>query len=266
MAQDILVERADGVVTATLNRPESRNSLSDDMLSTLYDVMSEAEDKPREIRAIVIRGAGEHFMSGGDIRKFQGYRNMAPAERGRMFEKHIHGLHPVIFKMRRIPQPIIASVRGGCAGFGMSLMMACDLAIASEDAFFTLAYCKIGTSPDGSATYTLPRLVGTRKALEIALLGDRFDAAEALRLGLVNRVVPTAKLEAETLALAKRLGSGPGIAYGNIKRLIGASLDTDIEAQLAAEARNFAACAASKDFMEGVSAFLEKRPAQFKGE
>ncbi|MGO8866659.1 MAG: enoyl-CoA hydratase-related protein, partial [Alphaproteobacteria bacterium] len=142
---------------------------------------------------------------------------------------------------------------------------ACDLAIAADDAFFTLAYSLIGTSPDGSGTYHLPRIVGMKKAAEIALLAERFDAATALALGIVNKVVPVDRLEGETEALAARLAAGPTHAYGNTKRLLGRALSSTLEAQLQAEAESFADCTASEDFVEGVRAFVEKRKPRFGG-
>jgi 2-(1,2-epoxy-1,2-dihydrophenyl)acetyl-CoA isomerase len=143
-------------------------------------------------------------------------------------------------------------------------MMACDLALAADTANFTLAYTLIGTSPDGGSTYALPRLVGAKKAMEIALLGERFDAATAERLGLVNRVVPAASLEAETHKLAARLAAGPIGAYGRTKALLNGSLNASLEAQLQREAEAFAQCAAEPDFAEGVRAFLEKRRPQWR--
>src|SRR6266702_4341154 len=134
--------------------------------------------------------------------------------------------------------------------------LAADLAIAAEDAIFTLAYCHLGTSPDGGSTFFLPRHVGSKKAMEIALLGDRFDAAEALRLGLVNSVVPAAELDAGIETLAARLARGPREAYAAAKRLLNQSALVSLETQLQAEAENFAACAATPDFAEGVAAFL----------
>ena len=154
---------------------------------------------------------------------------------------------------------------GPVAGAGLSIALLADLAIAADDAQFTLAYARIGASPDGSATWSLPRIVGLRKALELALLAETIDAAEALRLNLVNRVVPREHLEGETAALAARLAAGPALAYGRIKQLMRTSFDRSLAEQLAEEAAAFTALAASADFAEGVSAFVGKRPPRFTG-
>ncbi|MCF8468557.1 MAG: enoyl-CoA hydratase [Sneathiella sp.] len=264
MAEDLLYEKNGAIATVTLNRPEARNALSQDMREGLYQALADVETDD-SIRCVVITGAGEHFQAGGDVKAFNEFVKMSPDERRQTFERRIHGLHPTIFLMERMKKPIIASVRGGAAGFGLSLMMACDMVIASEDAFITLAYIGIGTTPDGSGTYMLPRIVGLKKAMEIAMLGDRIGAAEARDLGLINFVVPTAELAAETAKLAKRLANGPTVALGLTKQLLNASLNNRMEAQLSMEAQNFAACAASNDWVEGVTAFKEKRRPEFKG-
>lgn len=261
---DVIVERKGGIVTLTLNRPESRNALSDEMIQIFDKTFTDGEHDP-EIRAYVVRGVGEHFMAGGDVKKFHANRTKSAHQRRSELENNIQHLHLLVFKMRRTRQPIVASIRGGVAGFGMSLMMACDLAIAADDAFFTLAYCHIGLCPDGSSSWTLPRIVGTRKAMEIALLGDRFGADEALRLHLVNKVVPVAKLEEETALLAGRLAAGPTRAYGHMKRLMEASIGNTLETQLQMEGLAIADCMSSNDMVEGVSAFVEKRKPKFAG-
>jgi len=147
----------------------------------------------------------------------------------------------------------------------MSLMMACDLALAADSAYFTLAYTLIGTSPDGGSTFALPRIVGQKKAMEIALLGERFDAATAERLGIVNRVVAKEKLEEETAKLAARLADGPTAAYARTKTLLNGSLSTSLESQLQREAEAFAQSASEPDFREGLAAFIEKRKPRFTG-
>ena len=199
-------------------------------------------------------------MAGGDLKWFHGLlAGRAPAEIRAQFEAFIGEVHPLIVSLRRMPKPVVASVRGAAAGFGMSLMMACDLALAADDAYFTLAYTLIGATPDGGSTYALPRLVGQKKAMEIALLGERFDARAAERLGLVNRVVAAASLEAETERLAAQLAAGPAAVYARTKALINRSLERTLESQLQEEAERFAESAAEPDFAEGLRAFLEKR-------
>ena len=261
---DLLFEIKDGIATLTMNRPEARNALSLDMRKAMRERLLECE-RDAQVRVVLIKGTGEHFMAGGDVKRFHGELNVDDRLRYEGFLNGIHDLHPMIFAMRRMPKPIVACVRGAAAGFGLSLVMACDLAIAAEDAFFTLAYVHIGTTPDGGGTYFLPRLVGLKKAMEIAWLGDRFDAKAAKDLGIVNWVVPVANLETETTKLAKRLASGPTAVYGRAKNLLQNSIERTAETQLQAEAEMFAASAIGNDFKEGVRAFVEKRPPKFTG-
>jgi 2-(1,2-epoxy-1,2-dihydrophenyl)acetyl-CoA isomerase len=255
---------ADGVATLTMNRPEARNALSMEMRAQLIDVLHDIEHDDA-VRCVVLKGAGDHFMAGGDVKGMSESIKKDPAEVRKEFMLRIHDLHPIMFAMRRMPKPIIASCRGAAAGAGVSMALACDLVIASEDAFFTLAYCKIGTSPDGSSSFHLPRAVGIKKAMEIALLGDRFGAQEAKDIGMINFVVPTAELESETAALAQRLAAGPTHVYGNTKALFYRSLESEFESQLQAEAEYFSDCASRADFREGVTAFVEKRSPKFSG-
>jgi 2-(1,2-epoxy-1,2-dihydrophenyl)acetyl-CoA isomerase len=265
MTSDLIVSVENRVGYLTLNRPEVRNALSDGIVIGLRDQLT-AWERDAGVRAIVLRGAGDHFQSGGDVKRMGTVAGLAPAERRAQFEQRIHGLHPVMYLMRRLRKPIVASVQGAAAGAGMSLMMACDLVIAADSAFFTLAYIHIGTSPDGGSTYFLPRTVGMKKAMEIALLGERFDARTAQQWGLVNFIVPAAQLADETRKLAERLAFGPNHALGNTKLLLNGSLGNTLESQLQAEGVSFADCAASADWVEGVRAFAEKRKPQFKGE
>jgi len=261
---DLEVQYQDGIATLVMNRPEARNALSMDMRAALADVLHDIE-RDESVRCVVLKGAGEHFMAGGDVKGMGESIKKSPAEIRKEFILRIHDLHPIMFAMRRMPKPIIASCQGAAAGAGVSMALACDLVIASEDAFFTLAYCRIGTSPDGSSSFHLPRAVGIKKAMEIALLGDRFDAQTAKDIGMINFVVPTAGLEVETNALAQRLAAGPTHVYGNTKALFYRSLESEFEAQLQAEAEYFSDCASRPDFREGVSAFIEKREAKFTG-
>jgi len=253
------------VAYLTMNRPEARNALSLEMRTEIRDRLQEAELN-EDIRCIVLRGAGEHFLAGGDVKSFMAFTKLPPEERRLTFTNRIHGLNAIMYAMRRLNKPVIASVRGAAAGAGVSLALCCDLVVASEDAFFTLAYSKIASSPDGGASYYLPRLVGTKRAMEIALLGDRFTAKEALDMGLINRVVPTEELAAKTKELADRLANGLTRAYGNIKKLILAASDNSLEQQLQAEAETFGETVMADDWIEGVVAFNEKRKPDFNGQ
>lgn len=264
MNDTVLVAIEGGVVRLTLNRPTVLNALDGAMREGLEAALDRVESDAA-LRVVVLKGAGAGFMAGGDIKFFTELTGLPPAERRRRFEQFIHHVHPLIIRLRRLRQPLIASVHGPVAGFGMSLLMACDLAIASDDSFYTLAYCHIGTSPDGGSTFFLPRMIGQKRALQTALLGERFDARTALDWGLVNWVVPAAELGPRTAALASRLAQGPAEAYAAAKRLLNRSLGSSLEAQLQAEAENFAGCTATDDFVEGVDAFIAKRPPRFKG-
>ena len=262
---DLLIDVTDGIATLTMNRPDARNALSLEMRGGMHTFLDEHENDD-SVRCVVIKGAGEHFMAGGDVKSFAHMaQEQEPDELRRHFLRRIHDLHGFISAMRRFPKPIVASVRGAAAGAGVSLAAACDLIISSEDAFFTLAYCHIGISPDGSATYALPRMVGVKKAMEMVLLGDRLSAQDMADAGLVNMVVPDADLDAETARLAGRLAKGPTRAYGHAKRLIWSSVNNQLEHQLQLEAEAFADCAGGHDFREGVTAFVEKRRPEFTG-
>ena len=261
---DLDAQYQDGIATLIMNRPEARNALSMDMRASLTDVLHDIE-QDESVRCVVLKGAGKHFMAGGDVKGMGESIKKSPKEIRKEFILRIHDLHPIMSAMRRMPKPIIASCQGAAAGAGVSMALACDLVIASAEAFFTLAYCRIGTSPDGSSSFHLPRAVGIKKAMEIALLGDRFDAQTAKDIGMINFVVPSVELEAETKALAQRLADGPTHVYGNTKALFYRSLESEFEEQLQAEAEYFSDCASRPDFKEGVTAFIEKREAKFTG-
>ncbi len=262
MSAPILLARDGAVATLTLNRPAALNTLDGAMMDALV-AHTTALAGDMALRCVVIKGAGNHFMAGGDLNTFAESLPNPPEERQAAFTRLIERLHAAIENLHRMPTPVVASVHGAVAGFGLSLLCACDLAIAGDDAYFTSAYRNIGLTPDGGCTYALPRLVGVRKAMEIVLLGERFDAREALRLGLVNRVVPAAVLDAATAEIVHALTTGPALATANGKRLVNQSLRETLSTQLSAEASSFGECAASADFAEGIGAFLAKRAPRF---
>lgn len=251
------LRREGAVAVLRLNRPAALNALdvptTDAFLAACRTLADDAG-----VRAVVVCGAGRSFGVGGDLAAMRGDATAVAA-------RLIEGLHGGLRLLAAMNAPVIASLQGAVAGGSLSLALGCDLAIAADNASFNLAYTRIGASCDGSSSWHLPRLVGLRRAMEIALLSDTFDAAEALRLGLVNRVVPAAALEAETMALAQRLATGPTLAYGRVKRLLRQSFDNDLATQLDAEAAAFADGTRTRDFEEGLAAFFAKRPAAFEG-
>lgn len=260
MNNTLLVDIRDHIATLTFNRPQVRNAMDYDLMMALK-ANTEAILENDDVRAVIVRGAGGAFMAGGDISQFRDNIDSLP----QLITKEAREFHYSILALRRMAKPVLAVVEGPCAGAGMSMMAACDLAIASDNATFTLAYSNLGASPDGGSSYFLPRLVGYRKALELAMLPDRFDAATALSLGLVNWVVAQAELESRLIAIAKRLANGPTVAFAKTKALMNQSLDMSIEAQLEAEVHAFADCARTNDIREGVMAFVEKRKPSFTG-
>lgn len=255
---NILYAVADGIATVTFNRPAVMNALDPDTIIEFRAVCERAE-QDAAARVVILRGAGPGFIAGGDVASF--HQHLAD------FSEKVVGLagdlHGGILALRRARKPVIASVHGAVAGAGMSIMMACDLIIAAEGTQFNMAYSRIGTSPDGGATWFLPRLVGYHKALEMLLLAESVDTAAMQAMGIVNRVVPAAELERATHALAARLAVGPATAYAETKALLNIELNQILTNHLDAEAQAFSRCAAHADFAEGVSAFVQKRKAKF---
>ena len=262
MSEPILLHRDGAVATLTFNRPDVLNTLDLAMVEALVARTSQiaADDT---LRVVVLRGAGKHFMAGGDIRTFAGELVRSPAERQAGFQRMVERVHVAVENLHRMPHPVVGCVHGAVAGIGLSFMNACDLVVAADNAYFTSAYRHIGLTPDGGGSWALPRLVGLRKAMEILMLSERFGAEEALRLGLVNRVVAAAALDAEVGAIAHALATGPVTAIRNAKRLVRDSFARTLSEQLQAEAVSFGQCTASADFIEGITAFIEKRPARF---
>ena len=253
----LLLERHGAIATLRFNRPGALNAIDVPMATALRDaVRSLAQDD--SVRCVVLCGAGKGFMAGGDLATLrtdpvQGAKDLlAP-------------LDEAVALLAQLNAPVIAQVHGAAAGAGLSLMLMCDFVLAAEGTKFNLAYINLGTSCDVGASWALPRLVGLRHALEIALLGETFGTDDALRLGLINRVLPAAELDAAAHAFAQRIAAGPTLAYGHMRRLMRGSFDHDLATQLQAEAQAFDACARSADLREGIEAFFAKRPAIFQG-
>lgn len=249
------------VATIILNRPDRYNALSRQMVEELLDAVL-ACDENRAIRAVVLTGAGQAFCAGGDVREFIEHAGTLTLHVKRL----VASLHDTISCLSRMSKPVIAGINGVAAGAGMSLAMACDLAVAAESARFTMAYTKIGATPDGSSSYFLPRLVGLRRAVELTFTNRVLTAEEAQRWGLVNRVVPDAEFPAAVDALAKELAAGPTLALGRAKRLLLMSQHESLETQMENEAQLIAFSSQTADFREGVKAFVEKRTPTFRGE
>lgn len=264
-ADPVIVGIDAGIATLTLNRPQTLNALSVEMMQALRLATERVVADPA-VQVIVIAGAGEHFMAGGDINDFHAHLSLDAPARLQAFQAMIEQyINPTMLALRHTHQPVIAAVRGACAGFGMSLMLASDLALAADNAYFTTAYAWLGLSPDGGGTYFLPRIVGARKAAELMLLAERLSAEQALALGLVNRVVPLVDLDRETALLGHKLANGPRHAMGEIKRLLNATHERTLAGQLAAEAESFGRCSATADFAEAVRAFVGKTTPRFTG-
>lgn len=255
---NVLFARHGSIASIRFNRPPTLNALDQAMAENLLSICKSIRDST-DIRVVVISGEGRAFMAGGDLDYFQADIGAA----AQAAPKVILPLHEAISILTRLPQLVIASLHGAVAGAGVSLALACDLSIAAAGTRFNMAYARIGASPDGSASWSLPRAVGLHKALELTLLAETFDAAEALRLGIVSRVVDAEALGHETQALAERLAAGPAFAFAKTKQLMRASLGRTLEDQMVEECKAFVACAKTADFAEGVGAFFAKRPARF---
>jgi 2-(1,2-epoxy-1,2-dihydrophenyl)acetyl-CoA isomerase len=257
----VQVQRRGAVATLLLDRPQAMNALDAQLAEDLRDAVQQvaADD---EVRAVLITGAGRAFSSGADLKA-----GFEPTEQGHPdVEKALHErFHPIITGIREMPKPVIAAVNGPAAGIGCSIALACDLVLAAESAYFLLAFVNIGLVADGGSSLLIPERVGFTRAAEMAMLGERVPAPKALEWGLINRVHADADLLAEADALADRMAAGPTRSYAGTKRQLNAWQFARMQAQLDLEASIQGELAASPDFMEGVVAFVEKRPAQFTG-
>jgi 2-(1,2-epoxy-1,2-dihydrophenyl)acetyl-CoA isomerase len=253
----ILVEKKDAIAKITLNIPEKLNPLNLEMRAELVDILLKLPSD-QQVKVVVITGAGRAFCAGGDISTMEGIK--APAERDR-----VKNLQKIARLMVELEKPIIAAVNGPATGAGFHLALASDILIASEKAKFAESFVRIGLVPDMGGFYFLPLRIGLHKAKELMLTGRIFDAKEADHMGLLNKCVPHEALEAEVMALAGDLARGPGRSYAMIKAALN-NLPASLQNVMEMEANMQAVCFETRDFKEGVRAFLEKRKPEFSGE
>ena len=257
----VLETRHEAIATIVLNRPDRLNALNAEITIALNEALGRAAADD-SVRVVVLAGAGRGFCAGGDLsvigagRKSGAIKELEPILRAGM---------QIVLRMRTMPQPVIAAIQGPAAGAGMNIALAADIRIAAEEASFGQNFAKAGLFPDYGGTFFLPQLVGPSRAAEMFYTGDMIDAQTALRMGLVNRVVPAAQLEAEVRALAQKIAQGPPIAIRAIKQTLFAGEREALERALEREGKNQMKCFSSEDCLEGIAAFFEKRPPRFRG-
>jgi 2-(1,2-epoxy-1,2-dihydrophenyl)acetyl-CoA isomerase len=255
----ILLEVRDSVAHVTLNRPQAGNALDLEMAKQLMAVALRCE-ADRSVRAVLLKGAGKSFCAGGDVKVFAAQPQL------RQYLREITSyLHLAISRFARLDAPVIAAIQGSAAGGGFSLAISCDLVIAAESATFLMAYTKIGMAPDGGSTYFLPRLVGLKRAMEVALTNRVLSAREACEWGIVTEVVAGDNLSSRAEELARSLAQGPTGAFGSAKRLMHGGWNQTLETQMELESRAIAETGGTADGQEGIRAFVEKRKARFAG-
>lgn len=259
MSKDINIVEREGVRWVEIDRPDSKNGLTVEVNNQLIEAI---EGVRGDLRVLVLSGAGGSFCSGLDLKHAMEHDALSPERLHGDVEKYFHGL---IRAIRDCPVPTIAAVDGAAVGFGCDLALACDLRLLSERARFSEIFARRGLMPDGGGTYTLPRLIGVGRALELMYTGDIIDADTAMRYGIGNRLFPTAEHQAGVWAMAARLAKGPPLAYRLIKQAVYASLSSSFDEALGRELRGQIQCLQSADFAEGVAAFIEKRDPRFTG-
>jgi 2-(1,2-epoxy-1,2-dihydrophenyl)acetyl-CoA isomerase len=261
--ESVNVRMAGAAATIELNRPEALNAwnaqLGEDLLAALRYAATE-----ESVRSVVITGAGRAFSSGADLKDISGGA-LTPDGRPDVYKTLTERYHPIMRAVRELPKPVIGAVNGPAVGIGCSLALCCDLVVACESAYFLLAFVNIGLVPDGGSSLFVPSRVGMARASELAMLGERLSASRALEWGLINRVVADERMGEEVGSLAAKLAAGPTRSYAGTKRQLNSWLYARMEEQLELEARIQAEMAGSEDFLEGATAFVEKRPARFAG-
>lgn len=258
---DILFEQADGYAIVTLNRPDRLNSFTAAMHAQIREALDTVRNAPA-VRALVITGAGRGFCAGQDLEQRDMRPGAAPPDLGQTISDYYN---PLVRALRALPLPVIAAVNGVAAGAGANIALACDLVLAAKSASFIQAFCKIGLIPDSGGSYWLPRLVGDARARALAMLGDKISAEQAVQWGLIWRAVDDAELLTEAKKLAAHFAKAPTLGIAAIKRTLQESANNTLDAQLDLERDVQRELGRSDDYREGVKAFIEKRPPNFKG-
>jgi 2-(1,2-epoxy-1,2-dihydrophenyl)acetyl-CoA isomerase len=258
--ETIVYSTVDAIARITLNRPDRMNSFTHQMHAELRDAISKLVADGA--RVLVITGAGRGFCAGQDLNDRAVAPGQAAVDLGESVERNYA---PLVKSIRSLPIPVIAAINGIAAGAGCNFALACDLVIATESASFLQPFCKLGLIPDTGGSYFLPRLVGTQRAMGLALLGDKISARHAADIGLIWQCIPDAEFSAHIDTIAKQLAHGPTLGYARTKQAIYEGASNTLEAQLAREAALMRECGFSEDYREGVAAFKEKRAAKFVG-
>jgi enoyl-CoA hydratase/carnithine racemase len=243
----------------TISNPEHRNALGPDIYAAGVEALNVAENSP-EVRSVVITGEGSHFCAGGNLQRLLSNRQQPPEVQAQSIE----GLHNWIETIRVFPKPVIAAVEGSCAGAGFSLALACDLLVAAHNSVFVMAYSNVGLSPDGGASWSLVRALPRATAMQLLMAGDRIEAARLQALGVVNQVCSPGESLTTALALADKLNQRAPNALASIKELVNDAQTMPLHSQLSAERDHFVRCLHHANGGEGIAAFLEKRPAQYR--
>jgi 2-(1,2-epoxy-1,2-dihydrophenyl)acetyl-CoA isomerase len=260
--EKIKLEFTDNVAVLTLNHPEALNAVGMQMVRELMDVLPKIEDPDNGARCLLMTGAGRGFCAGANLADPERDRSSRARDAGAVLESWYH---PVLLRLRDLRMPFVTAVNGPAAGVGMSLAIMADIVVAARSAYFLQAFRRIGLIPDGGSTFILPRLVGWSRAMELSMLAERLPAEKALDWGLINRVVDDDKILDEAMTIARELAAGPTVSLSLIRKAYWESFRNSYEQQLHTERLFQREAGFTEDSVEGVTAFLEKRPAKFKG-